>query len=69
MDFLIWIAGLLEEGKVSDTGTECDRGIDAVESIYGDGMLSGMGKTVWSARLREESAGIGELEGKVGIID
>ena len=80
VDFLIWTAGLLEEGTVSDKGTECDRGIDAtesrvvsdielLESIDGDDMLSSMGKAVWSARLRDVSAGIGELEGKVGIID
>ena len=80
VDFLIWTARLLEEGTVSDKGTECDRGIDAAESrvvsdievlksIEGDDMLSGMGKAVWSARLRDVSAGIGELEGKVGIID
>ena len=80
MDFLIWTAGLLEEGTVSDKETEGDRGVDAVESkvvsdiellesIDGDDMLSGMGKVVWSARPRDVSAGIGELEGKVGIID
>jgi hypothetical protein len=80
VDFLIWTAGLLEEGTVFDKGTECDRGIDAaesrvvlgielLESIDGDDMLSGMGKAVWSARLRDVSAGIGELEGDMGSID
>ncbi len=64
----------------SDSGTECDRISNAVESrigsviellesIGGDGMLSGMGKAVWLARLGDVSASMGEIGGNIGIID